>query len=39
MGLGFQGHTLGYLPGFSRIFTNKFKDLKRKKENEASSPI
>jgi len=30
MFLGFLGHTLGCLPGFSRIFTNKFKDLKKK---------
>jgi len=31
MFLGFLGHTLGCLPGFSRIFTNKFKDLTKKK--------
>ena len=33
MFLGFLGHTLGCLPGFSRIFTNKFKDLTKKKNS------
>jgi len=32
MFLGFLGHTLGCLPGFSRIFTNKFKDLTKKQK-------
>ena len=34
MFLGFLGHTLGCLPGFSRIFTNKFKDLTKKNKNQ-----
>jgi len=33
MFLGFLGHTLGCLPGFSRIVTNKFKDLTKKIKN------